>query len=132
MTRQLSLITLAPVAPVASPAPRPVRPPKQPKKQPDIRAKLTREERDQEDRAFWAGLCCRIPPRGVPQLWTCFGSRGEWLMCSWCGWSFDRRTGTVKRTKGPTVRACPRCPVEHPELRPSRLPVDEDQGELFE
>ena len=41
-------------------------------------------------------------------------------------------TGAIKPAVGPTARGCPRCPVEHPELRPTRLPVDEDQEELFD
>jgi hypothetical protein len=130
MTRQLALIALAPATP--PPVVRPIRASKQPKNHKDILSVWTREEREQEDRAFWSGLCCRIPPRGVPQLWTCFGSRGERLMCSWCGWSFDRRTHAVKRTTDIPLRACPRCPVEHPQLRPDRLPDDENQGELFD
>lgn len=125
MTRQLALFSVP-----AVPRTRQVHESKP--KQQTARGPLTRDEREQEDRAFWAGLCCRIPPPGVPKLWTCFGTKGVRLMCSWCGWSFDRRTGAIKQIVGPPLRACPCCPVEHPELRPSWLPTDEDQGELFE
>lgn len=137
MTPQLALFSLAhPTRPPGQPTEQPcrIRPDAKPKKdQQDIRQKWTRAEREQEDQAFLTGLACRIPPRGVPQLWTCFGTKGERLMCSWCGWSFDRRTNELKWAKdGRIIRACPRCPAEHPENRPARLPADEDQGELFD
>lgn len=137
MTPQLALFSLAAsVRPPDQPAERTrrIRPDAKPKKDwQDIRQKWTRAEREQEDHAWWAGLACRIPPRDVPQLWTCFGTKGPRLMCSWCGWSFDRRTNELKRTKdGQIIRWCPRCPAEHPENRLARLPVDEEQGELFD
>jgi hypothetical protein len=122
---QLALFAVVAVEPLPSPSAKPK------KNQQDIRAKQTREEREQDEQAFWSGLSCRVPPCGVPSLWSCFGSKGEQFMCSWCGWSFERRTGAIKPAVGPTARGCPRCPVEHPELRPTRLPVDEDQEELF-
>lgn len=108
---QLALFSLAAPAstpPAAPPTERPrrVRSSAKPKKdQQDIRAKLTREEREQEDRAGRAAALDVLRD--------------------------DRRTNEVKRTSDVPVRACPQCPVEHPENRPGRLPVDDDQGELF-
>ncbi len=81
--------------------------------------------REQEDAAVLMGLACRIPPKGVPKLWTCFGNPNQ-LMCSWCGWSFNRNSGEIKTTNGKSLRACPRCPIEHPALRYAKLPRSSD------
>jgi hypothetical protein len=89
---------------------------------------MTRHERAEES-AFLAGLSCIIPHPGVPKLWQCFGQPRR-FMCSWCGWSFDVVTGEVwpvRQADGDPIRTCPRCPVEHPELRPAKLPIADDE-----